>query len=70
MREIWGRKARVSGTISREELSGCPIAIRRILDVDVLQDIAPGSYRLARGAVPWESGDRLPEDIIRELRDA
>ena len=70
MRETWGRRARVSGTISRETVSGRPAPVRRILDVEILEDIAPGSYRLAKGAVPWEPGDRMPEDIIRELRDA
>ena len=70
MREAWGRRARVSGTISREMPLGRPLAIRRILEIDILEDIAPGSYRLARGAVPWQEGDKMPEDIILQLRDA
>lgn len=70
MREAWGRRARVGGTISREQPLGRPVAIRRILDVELLEDVAPGSYRLARGAVRWQAGDKMPEDIIRQLRDA
>ena len=70
MREAWGRRARVSGSISREASTGRPVVIRQILDVEILEDIAPGSYRLARGAVPWSVGDRMPEEIIRQLRDA
>ena len=70
MREAWGRRARVSGSISREMPDGRPVAIRQILNVEILEDIAPGSYRLARGAVPWNVTGKLPEEIIRQLRDA
>ncbi len=70
MREVWGRLARVSGTVSRETNSGQPVTIRQILNIEIIEDAAPGSYRLARGAVPWQQGDKMPEDIIRQLRDA
>ena len=70
MREAWGRRARVSGRVSRESDSGLPLAIRQILDIEILEDVSPGSYRLARGAVPWQEGDEKPEDVIRRLRDA
>ena len=70
MREAWGRRARVTGSISREQPTGRPVAIRQIVDVKILEEFAPGSYRRARGAVTWELGDRLPEEIIRQLRDA
>ena len=70
MREAWGRRATVSGTISRESPLGRPLAIRHILAIDVLEDIAPGSYRQARGAVLWRADDKMPEDIIRQFRDA
>ena len=29
----------------------------------------PGSYKEARGVVPWRAGDELPEVAIRRLRD-
>lgn len=70
MREAWGKRARVSGTITRETNTGKPIAIRQILDVEILQDAPPGSYKRARGAIPWEPGDDMPEEIIRRMRDA
>ena len=70
MREAWGRRAHVSGRISREVETGRPVSIRQILAVDILDDIAPGSYRRARGAVPWQIGDKMPEETIRQLRDA
>ena len=70
MREAWGRRARVSGRISRELSTGRPVVIRQILTVEILEDIAPGSYRLARGAVQWNVGEKMPEEIIRQLRDA
>jgi hypothetical protein len=70
MREAWGRRATVTGRVSREAPTGRPLAIRQIVDLEILSDSAPGSYRQARGAVPWQPGDRQPEDVIRELRDA
>ena len=70
MREVWGRRARVSGSISRELPSGRPLTVRKILNVEILEDFAPESYRLARGAVEWKLGDKLPEEVIRQLRDA
>ena len=70
MREAWGRRARVSGSVSREASTGIPIAIRRILDVEILTDPEPGSYENARGTVPWQSGYELPEQVVHRLRDA
>ncbi len=70
MREAWGRRARVSGTISRETTTGRPTTIRNIMNVKILAEVPPGSYLRARGAVPWQPGDLLPEDAIRRLRDA
>ncbi len=70
MRKAWGRRARVSGRVSREGTSGRPVAVRHILDLEILEDVAPGSYRIAKGTVPWRPGYKTPEDIIRELRDA
>ena len=69
MREAWGRRTRVTGTISREAGSGIPTAIRDILKVELLEDKAPGSYKLAKGAVPWKCGDMLPGEAVRRVRD-
>ena len=39
-------------------------------DANRLPPSPPGSYREARGVVPWQPGDALPEVAIRRLRDA
>lgn len=70
MREAWGKRARVSGTITREMNTGRAIAIRQILRVEILREPVPGSYKRARGAIPWKPGDELPEEVIRRIRDA
>ena len=70
MRAAWGQRARVSGRVSREASTGRPIAIRQIMNVEILGDVKPGSYREARGAVPWQPGHPSPEEVIRRLRDA
>lgn len=70
MREAWGRRATVTGRISRDARSGRPIAVRQIVDLGMLDETEPMSYLTARGAVPWNLESGLPENIIRELRDA
>ena len=70
MREAWGNRATVVGRVSRDPLTGKPISIRDIKQVELLDDVAPGTYQQARGAVPWEPGDMMPEEAIRLLRDA
>ena len=70
MREAWGNWATVVGSISRDPLTGKPISIRDIRTVERLDKFAPGTYREARGAVPWQPGDIMPEEAIRLLRDA
>ena len=70
MREAWGNRARVVGRVSRDPMTGKPISIRDIRQVELLDDVAPGTYRQARGAVPWQSGDLTPEEAVRLLRDA
>ncbi len=70
MREAWGNLATVVGRVSRDPVTGKPISIREIRQVKRLDDIPPWTYREARGAVPREPGDMLPEEVIRLLRDA
>lgn len=70
IRAAWGRWATVTGRVSREALTGRPVAIRQITNLDTLNEAAPGTYREARGILPWQPGDPLPEDVIRQMRDA
>lgn len=69
MREVWGRRARVIGAITRDD-DGKPKEIREIVDVKAIDEVQPGDYRQARGAIPWKPGDMLPEEVIRKMRDA
>ena len=70
IRAAWGRWATVAGRVSREPLTGLPIAIRQITALATLNEAAPGAYRQARGILPWQPGDPRPEDVIRQMRDA
>jgi hypothetical protein len=38
-------------------------------DADRSPPSPPGSYKAARGILPWRPGDELPEDAIRRLRN-
>ena len=69
MRAAWGRRARVSGTVSRDGKLGLPVAVRQILKVEVLPEPTPGSYQRARGALAGLPGYETPEAVIRRLRD-
>lgn len=69
MRAAWGRRARVSGTVSRDGVLGLPVAVRQILKIEVMAEPTPGSYQQARGALAGLPGDEKPEAVIRRLRD-
>ena len=70
MREAWGKRARVLGYVHREPSSGRPIAVRRVLNIEILPEVEPGAYRQARGAVPWRPEYESGEEVIRRLRGA
>lgn len=70
MREIWGKRASVEGEVSRESVSGRPVAVRGIMAIRMLPEMKKGSYLEARGVVPLKAGASMPEEIIRQLRDA
>lgn len=70
MRNAWGKPAVVSGKIGRQAETGRPIVIREVKSIHILEKPEPGSYRRARGVLPWGQGDEKPEAILRRLRDA
>lgn len=68
MRGVWGRRAVVSGRIGRQSGTGRPLVIREVKNVRALEEVEPGSYRQARGSIPWGPGE-TPEEIMRRLRN-
>ncbi len=70
MRSVWGKRAVVSGKIGRQAETGRPIVIREVKDIRVLEEPEPGSYKRARGVLPWQKGDEKPEETLRRLRNA
>jgi hypothetical protein len=69
MREMWDKLATVEGWVTRDPLSGRPLAVRRITNVTRLDEAAPQDYTRARGILPLAPNDPLPEEAIRRLRD-
>lgn len=69
MREAWGKRAAVSGSVGRDPDYGRPVVVRDVTDVSVVMPPEAGSYKRARGVVPWTAEDEPPEAIIRRLRD-
>jgi hypothetical protein len=69
MREIWDKVATVEGWVTRDPTSGRPLAVRRITEVTLLNEVGPQAYRNARGALPRRPGDPSPEEAIRRIRD-
>lgn len=69
LREIWDKRATVEGWVTRDPASGRPLAVRRITNVTVLNEVGPQAYMNARGVLPLEPGDPSPEQAIRRIRD-
>lgn len=70
MRFAWGKKAVVSGKVGRQPETGKPLIVREVRYVRIVEESQPGSYRRARGSLPWGKGGESPEEMIRRLRDA
>ena len=69
MRNVWGKRAIVSGKVGRQAETGKPVVIRDVRYIRTLEEAIHGSYKRAKGIIPWVEGDELPEDVIRRLRD-
>lgn len=70
MRGAWDRRAAVEGWVSREPVTGRPVSVRKVSALTLLDEIQPGAYRKARGAVPIRRDDPPPEERVRIVRDA
>ena len=70
MRDAWGKRVFVSGKVGRRAETGRPIVIREVKQVKIIEAIKPGSYRKAKGVLPWSDDSELPERIIGRLRSA
>lgn len=69
MRGAWGRRAIIEGWVSRDPLTGLPSSIRQVSHIELLPDTARGSYRNARGVLPFDPTALPAEQRIRRLRD-
>lgn len=69
LREAWRKKVKIYGLISREIGSGKPTKIQRVVSIDFVEDVPPGTYKQALGALPWNPGDEPAEVTIRRIRD-
>ncbi len=70
MRGVWGHRTLVEGWISRDVISGHPINIRRIRHIEVLDDVVPGSYKLARGALRDGMSHEEVSALIQRVNNA
>ena len=70
MRGGWGRRAIVEGLVTRDPVTGLPATIRQVRNIEFLPESARGSYRNARGVLPFSPDEASPEEVIRRLRDA
>jgi hypothetical protein len=70
LRGAWGKRIAVTGLIRRNPNTGQPISIKEIISIEIETIPPTGSYKRARGLLPYEPGDPLPEIVIGSLRDA
>ncbi len=68
MREAWGKRAAVSGSVGRDPDHGRPRVVRDVSEVRVTTPTQPGSYKRALGVIPWAEDDEPPEAVIERLR--
>ena len=59
----------VAGLLARSPSTGRPLTVQNVFSIERVTPDAPGSYRRARGAVPWRPGNLLPEDAIHRISD-
>lgn len=65
------RRAVVEGWVSRDPVTGQPVAVRRVRGISLLDDVAPSlRLREARGVAPLAAEAATAVDAIRSLRDA
>lgn len=69
MRNLWRKKATISGEIGREPVRGRAVQIRKITGVVEAGRVPAGSYQAAAGMLKGVF-DPKPEDVIRRIRDA
>ena len=66
----WGSMVYVQGHLTRDRGSRRKREIRQIVKYHLVQDQKRTRFENAIGVGEWRPGSPLPEDIIRELRDA
>lgn len=66
MRGVWGHIADVTGTVLRDPKTDRPLWIRRVTDVDPVDEGDPNGYLRARGAVRTSEP---AEVLVRRMRD-
>ena len=69
VRGMEGEYVIVAGLLARSPSTGRPLTVQNVFSIERVTPDAPGSYRRARGAVPWRPGNLLPEDAIRRISD-
>jgi hypothetical protein len=70
VRAAWGHRAVVRGWVRRDPLSGRAVAINPVHSIEIVPEVARGSYHRARAIAPAGSNEPSPEVAIRRLRDA
>ncbi len=60
----------IAGRITRDPETGRALRVRDVRSLKVVDPVAPGSYRKAAGAIPFDPDDDPPEVQIRRMRDA
>lgn len=68
VRGAWGHIAVVEGWVKRDPATQRPVTIRRVSNVTVLPEVAPGSWRRAEGVLRGLVRDEAPEATIRRIR--
>lgn len=69
MRNIWGKKAIVSGKITRDRRTGQPLSVNEVFEIEVVETSDSGDLSEFRGLLRRQPNSPSSEDRIRRLRD-
>lgn len=69
VRDKWDRRATVEGLISRDPVSGRPVAVRYIQAIHLLPEPRDDAHRDILGLIPQPPGRETAADTIRQVRN-
>ena len=69
VKDSWDKKVTVSGKVFRNKATGIARTVADITMIKIHEKKGSYQFEAASGVIPWQSGDEMPELVIRRIRD-